>query len=571
MVGYAARQSTFTTGDVIQAADGNDEFNAILSAFDSSTGHAHDGTAGNGSRLAITDTTGGTQYGMLVLGGAGVQASSTAALTGGQLVIGQAAAVPAPKTISGDATLGASGALTLANTTVTAASYGSATASPTFTVDAKGRLTAAADVVITPAFASITATPTTLAGYGITDAQGLDSTLTSLAALGTAADKYAYTTGVDTWAEGSITAFGRSLIDDADAGTALTTLGAQPLDATLTSLAALGTAADKIAYTTGVDTWAEAPLTTAGLAILDDADASAQRATLGLVIGTDVQAYQAAQAQATWEAGGSTTESVVSPAKVAAAISALGSSHTLSRGMLLGMELSNNVTDAVNDIDVAEGVCRDAANSVDITLSAMTKRIDATWSAGTNQGGLSSSLTAPVNDTWYHVFAIVVGGSADVGFDTSITAANLVTDHSATAYRRIGSVLYGTATLEQFIQDGDRFVWVSPPQDYAGAGSTSGALLTCSVPTGVVVYADLSVYCADTAATYAWLRSPSQTNNAASLSNCDIAVTGGSNVSDMHKTVSTNTSSQIRHRASAAFTAFDVWTHGWTDTRGRNA
>lgn len=55
----------------------------------------------------------------------------------------------------------------------------------------------------------------------------------------------------------------------------------QPLDATLTSLSALGTAADKMAYTTGVDTWAEAAITAAGRALLDDADAAAQLATLG--------------------------------------------------------------------------------------------------------------------------------------------------------------------------------------------------------------------------------------------------------------------------------------------------
>jgi len=56
----------------------------------------------------------------------------------------------------------------------------------------------------------------------------------------------------------------------------------QAVDATLTSIAALGTAANKIAYTTGVDTWAEAAITTAGRALLDDADAAAQRTTLGL-------------------------------------------------------------------------------------------------------------------------------------------------------------------------------------------------------------------------------------------------------------------------------------------------
>lgn len=56
----------------------------------------------------------------------------------------------------------------------------------------------------------------------------------------------------------------------------------QAFDATLTSLAALGTVADRFAYTTGVDTWAEATVTAAGRAILDDADAAAQRTTLGL-------------------------------------------------------------------------------------------------------------------------------------------------------------------------------------------------------------------------------------------------------------------------------------------------
>ncbi len=53
-------------------------------------------------------------------------------------------------------------------------------------------------------------------------------------------------------------------------------------DATLTSISALGSAGDKGLYFTGVDTAAEFDLTAAGRALLDDADASVQRTTLGL-------------------------------------------------------------------------------------------------------------------------------------------------------------------------------------------------------------------------------------------------------------------------------------------------
>lgn len=66
------------------------------------------------------------------------------------------------------------------------------------------------------------------------------------------------------------------------AGAALSNLGGQPLDAGLTSIAGLTTAADRMIYTTAADTYAVATLTAAGRALLDDADAAAQRATLGL-------------------------------------------------------------------------------------------------------------------------------------------------------------------------------------------------------------------------------------------------------------------------------------------------
>jgi len=56
----------------------------------------------------------------------------------------------------------------------------------------------------------------------------------------------------------------------------------QAYDAGLASIAGLTTAADKMIYTTGSDTYAVATITAAGRAILDDADAAAQQASLGL-------------------------------------------------------------------------------------------------------------------------------------------------------------------------------------------------------------------------------------------------------------------------------------------------
>lgn len=56
----------------------------------------------------------------------------------------------------------------------------------------------------------------------------------------------------------------------------------QPLDATLTALAGLETSTDTVPYFTGVDTAALTPLTAFGRSLIDDADADAGRDTLEL-------------------------------------------------------------------------------------------------------------------------------------------------------------------------------------------------------------------------------------------------------------------------------------------------
>lgn len=117
------------------------------------------------------------------------------------------------------------------------------------------------------------------------DVQAYDATLASLSALGTAADKIAYTTSIDTWAETAITTFGRSLIDDADASAAQTTLGLVPginvqaYDAGLDDIAALAVTDGNVIVGNGTNWVAESGATA--------------RASLGLTIGTNVQAYAA--------------------------------------------------------------------------------------------------------------------------------------------------------------------------------------------------------------------------------------------------------------------------------------
>ena len=56
----------------------------------------------------------------------------------------------------------------------------------------------------------------------------------------------------------------------------------QPIDADLTAIAALTSAADRLPYATGAGAWSLATFTAAGRALVDDADNTAQRTTLGL-------------------------------------------------------------------------------------------------------------------------------------------------------------------------------------------------------------------------------------------------------------------------------------------------
>lgn len=89
-----------------------------------------------------------------------------------------------------------------------------------------------ADITIEASFANGVLTINSI--NGLSDAlnglsstkQPLDATLTSLANLTTAANKFIYATGVDTFSVADLSVFARSMLDDIDAATMRNTLGA---------------------------------------------------------------------------------------------------------------------------------------------------------------------------------------------------------------------------------------------------------------------------------------------------------------------------------------------------------
>ena len=128
-------------------------------------------------------------------------------------------------------------------------------------------------------------------------AQVASAVLTTIASVTPATNKLPYFTGASSATVTDFTAFARTLLDDSDAATARATLEVdsattvasnltaglatkQPLDATLTAIAATTTATNTLSYWTGVDTTTTTPFFAFGRSLVGAADAAAGRVVL---------------------------------------------------------------------------------------------------------------------------------------------------------------------------------------------------------------------------------------------------------------------------------------------------
>jgi len=236
----------------------------------------------------------------------------------------------------------------------------------------------------------------------------------------------------------------------------------------------------------------------------------------------------------------------------------------------------SNDTDTDHDILFTNGTFNFSGFDGSAYASALTKQIDSTWAAGDDAGGLSAGVALAV-DTWYHCFVLsnANGTTTDFGFDTSVTAANLLADAAViaaglTKYSLVESILTdGSSNIIGFnmiiSSGGDKVVyWDTTVQDDVTEPETATSI-ALSTPLGRIVRPMAHATARDTTQTAVIFQfwSGFKSNTAQNEYTMRTEVNDGETASINLFGILTDTSSQIWKIQSDSVDDSFIYTSGW--------
>lgn len=285
--------------------------------------------------------------------------------------------------------------------------------------------------------------------------------------------------------------------------------GKQPLDATLTAIAALNGVADRIAYFTGPDTVALTPLTAFIRTLLDDGDASAARSTLGAISQTQLDAAISAlvnSSPATLDTLNELAAALGNDANFATTVTnALAAKAPIASPVFTGDPKAPTPAQFDNDTSIAtaEFVQRALGSFSGISVLSGATAL-AVADVGKNiilSGATPFATTLPATAGLPNGAAISIENNANVDCTVVRSGGDVISPNSSSA---ISTITIPAGTQITFVKVGA--IWYAFGSGAASYQSTFGASLATSgyqkLPSGLIVQWGNGTYGNSTAVTF---------------------------------------------------------------------